>query len=138
MMRFVRYVMVQVVAYGLDMGGFLLLITYATMEPLPANVIGKVLAGLFAFVAHRSFTFGVSGTSGTRQQAIRYFTLLTLNIPLSTLLLGASLWLIPFAVAAKFVADVVLVLLTYWLSKRFIFLSGDASPPAIVEDKTRR
>lgn len=137
-MRFVRYVMVQLVAYGLDMGGFLLLITWLAMEPVTANIIGKVLAGLFAFVAHRSFTFGVAGTSGTRQQALRYFTLLALNIPLSTLLLSVLLWLIPFAVVAKFIADVVLVLLTYWLSKRFVFLNADASPPAIAEDQTRR
>jgi putative flippase GtrA len=137
-MRFVRYVMVQLVAYGLDMGGFLLLITWLAMEPVTANVIGKVLAGLFAFVAHRSFTFGVSGTSGTRQQALRYFTLLALNIPLSTLLLSVSLWLIPFAVVAKFIADIVLVLLTYWLSKRFIFLSGDAAAPSITEDQAER
>jgi putative flippase GtrA len=137
-MRFVRYVMVQVVAYGLDMGGFLLLISWMAMEPVTANIIGKVLAGLFAFVAHRTFTFGVTGTSGTRQQALRYFTLLALNIPLSTLMLSVSLWLVPFAVVAKLIADIVLVVLTYWLSKRFIFLNGDISQPAIAEDQTRR
>lgn len=137
-MRFMRYIMVQLVAYGLDMGGFLLLMTWLAMEPLAANVIGKILAGLFAFVAHRSFTFGVTGTSGTRRQALRYFTLLALNIPLSTLLLSVILWVISHAAAAKFIADIILVLLTYWLSKRFIFLGGDASQSTIAEDQTRR
>lgn len=32
-MRFLRYVMVQGAAYGIDMGGFLLLLTFSAMAP---------------------------------------------------------------------------------------------------------
>lgn len=137
-MRFTRYLLVQVVAYGLDMGGFVLLFTYFDVHPLLANVIGKVLAGLFAFVAHQSFTFGVAAAGGTRRRAVRYFTLLALNIPLSALILSAMLWVIPMTVVAKFAADAIGVLLTYWLSKRFVFLSGDTSAPAVVAGRGKQ
>lgn len=134
-MRFVRYLSVQVIAYGLDMGGFVLLFSYFGVNPLAANVVGKVLAGGFAFFAHRSFTFGVAGETGAAQQAARYFTLLALNVPLSALALSAMLWVIPTVVLAKFVADMICVFLTYWLSRRFVFRSGDASPPAAAEGR---
>jgi len=86
------------------------------------------VAGVFAFLAHRSFTFGIAGNGGARRQAVRYFTLLALNIPLSGLALSALLWIIPTVIIAKFAADVISVSLTYWLSKRFVFLSGEVPP----------
>ncbi|MDH1147169.1 GtrA family protein [Pseudomonas mosselii] len=124
-MRFFRYLLVQVLAYAVDLGGFALLVNGWGTNPLLANTIGKVLAGLFAFVAHRQFTFGVTTASSRSRQALRYFALLALNIPLSALILSALLWALPMPLVAKFIADVACVFLTYWLSKRFVFLGGD-------------
>ena len=134
-MQFVRYLLVQVLAYGLDMGGFVLLFTYFGIDPLVANVVGKVLAGLFAFVAHRNFTFGVVEASRRAQQVVRYFALLALNIPLSALVLGAMLWVMPMAVVAKLVADMICVFLTYWLSKHFVFLGGEVAETSVVNGR---
>lgn len=125
-MQFVRYVLVQVITYGVDMGGFILLFSCFGVGPLLANMVSKVLSGFLAFVVHRSFTFGVAEAGIKVQQAVRYFALLTLNIPLSAQVLGIMLWVIPMAVAAKLVADMICVFLTYWLSKRFVFLGSDA------------
>ncbi|WP_409298266.1 GtrA family protein [Pseudomonas sp. KCJK8993] len=128
-MRFVRYLVIQVLAYGLDMGGFVLLFSHYGIDPLMSNVASKILAALFAFFAHRSFTFGVVERAGSLQQAVRYFALLALNVPLSALVLSGLLWLIPLAVAAKFVSDVICVFFNYGLSKRYVFLStGEAQP----------
>ena len=126
-MRFVRYLLVQILAYALDMGGFVLLFTHFGIDPLVANMVSKMLAGGFAFAVHRSFTFGVLEASGKLQQGVRYFALLALNIPLSALVLSAMLWLIPMAVVAKFLSDVICVFLNYGLSKRFVFMAGDAA-----------
>lgn len=123
-MRFLRYVLIQGLAYGIDMGGFFLLLTHMAMAPLTANIISKVLAGVFAFFAHRSFTFEVAHEGGKMQQAVKYFVLLGLNIPLSSATLALVLWVIPYPVAAKFIADVIGIFITYWLSKRFVFLAG--------------
>jgi len=144
--EFLRYVLVQVVAYGLDMGSFLLLVGGA--GPLLANVIAKVLAGTFAFFAHRHITFRLiaepagqsqtgrvqSGPSQTGhnqpgRQAVRYAMLLAANIPLASLLLLAVLVLVPVPVIAKFIADVICVGLTYWLSRHLVFRAERPSKP---------
>lgn len=134
-MRFVRYLLVQALAYGLDMGGFVLLSAHFEIDPLVANIVGKVLAGLFAFVAHRSFTFCVAEAGVKAQQAVRYFTLLALNIPFSAVVLGAMLSVIPMVIVAKFVADAVCISLTFWASKRFVFLGRDAAEGNVVNDR---
>lgn len=136
-MRFVRYLLVQVFAYGLDMGLFILLLSHLGVQALVANVVGKVFAGLFAFAVHRCFTFGVARVRGAGLQAARYFALLALNIPLSALVLNFMLWVIPAAVLAKLVTDVSCVLITYWLSKRFVFLSDGMRASTSVESRSK-
>lgn len=121
-MTFVRYVAIQVLAYAIDMGVFLVVLKAALFTPIMANVLGKVAAGIFAFVAHRVFTFRVAERSSKKQQAIRYFLLLSLNIPLSSAVFSIMLAFISNPVAAKFIADVVCVVLTYGLSKHFVFV----------------
>lgn len=130
-MRFLRYLIVQVLAYGIDMGGFIFLSTYLHVHPLAANVASKILAGVVAFVAHRGFTFRLSGTDRKGEQAVRYFVLLGLNVPMSAAILWLMLHVIPHNVLAKFVTDVMCVFLTYWLSKKFVFL-GDSQPTSDV------
>lgn len=119
-MTFARYGLVQVVAYLIDMGGFLLLFRNGLAGALTANVVAKLAAGLFAFVAHRHFTFD-AGTDRAGSQALRYFLLLALNIPLSSAVLALLLLWIPEAAWAKFAADTLIVALTYWASKLLIF-----------------
>lgn len=121
-MQFARYLSVQVAAYAIDMGGFVLLSKYLYMPVLMANVIGKLCAGIFAFAVHRAFTFRLQGSDRTLRQAMTYFILLALNLPMSALILHGTLQIVVWPVVAKFISDVVCVLITYWLSKRFVFL----------------
>lgn len=120
-MTFLRYGLVQVFAYGIDFGGFLLLMSVGGMAPVTANLICKAAAGVFAFAAHRHFTFRVDRGGNSLKQGIRYFALLGLNIPLSTGLLVLLLRWVPYPAAAKFVADVLIVVFTYWVSKTLVF-----------------
>jgi putative flippase GtrA len=127
--RFIRYIFVQVVAYGFDMGGFLLMFSVLGMHPVVANLFGKMAAGVFAFFTHRSFTFRLSDEHRHHGQAVRYFVLLGINLPLSAGVLSLVLLVVKYPVAAKFIADVICVLLTYWLSKTYVFISH-RKPPA--------
>lgn len=120
-MTFVRYIAIQLLAYSIDMGAFLIALNIGVVGAVFANVIAKLAAGLFAFVAHRHFTFRVADGVAGRGQAIRYFVLLALNIPLASAILALLLMWLPEPVAAKFIADVICVGLTYLLSKNFIF-----------------
>ncbi|TKB26117.1 GtrA family protein [Desulfopila sp. IMCC35006] len=120
-MKFVRYIAVQVLAYGLDMGGFLIVFDYFGAGPIIANIVGKIVAGIFAFFVHRSFTFVVSREGRKTRQAAMYFLLLALNVPISSVVLSIVLMAITQPVFAKFIADVIFVIVTYWISKKFVF-----------------
>lgn len=126
MKSFFRYLLVQITAYGLDMGGFLLTLKLLGDWPLLANVFGKTIAGIFAFLAHRSFTFSAAPQTQACQQMVKYFLLLALNLPISSAVLSIMMLLVNPEVLAKFLADVICVLLTYWVSKKYIFSSSSA------------
>ena len=119
-MTFIRYGTIQILAYALDMGSFLLLISLFNDKAVLANIVGKVVAGVFAFFLHRHFTFQSTGSSG-KIQALRYFSLLAINIPAASVFLGIGLYFIEHPTAVKFASDVVCVFMTYWISKHFVF-----------------
>ena len=123
-MTFIRYGAIQVLAYALDMGTFLLFLALFTDQPVLANVLGKGVAGVFAFFLHRHFTFVASAGSG-KSQAIRYFSLLAINIPLASGLLGLGLLFVDHPTAVKFLSDVACVFFTYWISKLFVFHTSE-------------
>lgn len=127
-MKFVRYVAVQIVTYGLDFGLFLLLVVYVGWAAVTANVLAKVLAGVSAFLAHRYFTFAVARAGGQARQAVLYVALWSLNVPLATGLLALFLVLGAPAVIAKVVSDVICVGLNYWVSRKYIFTGVRDSP----------
>lgn len=125
-MTFLRYIAIQLLAYGIDMGMFLLILFIGTVGPVGANFMAKLLAGFFAFVSHRHFTFRVAEGVAARGQAIRYFVLLALNVPVASVILAFFLLWIPEPFVAKFIADVICVGLTFLLSKHFIFARPQA------------
>lgn len=127
-MTFVRYVAIQLLAYGIDMGMFLIFFKSGIAGPIEANILAKLAAGAFAFVAHRHFTFRVAESITLKGQAVRYFVLLALNIPVASAILALLLLWIAEPVAAKFIADVICVALTYLLSKHLIFTSQQQKP----------
>lgn len=120
MKTFVIYVLVQIIAYGLDFGLFWVLAGHAAVNPIIANVAGKALAGIFAFGAHKTLTFQASASGRTSQEALRYFVLLLVNIPLSSGLLTILLWFAPTYVA-KIAADVIGLGITFVLVRLTVF-----------------
>ena len=104
------------------MGAFLLALHIGLLTPVISNVISKIAAGIFAFILHRSFTFKSEEDSSKLNQAIRYFSLLLINIPLSSVILSFFLiWLADFPEIAKVISDVIYVAINYFLAKYFIF-----------------
>lgn len=120
-MTFARYVAVQIVAYGIDFGMFLVLIAMLGIGPIAANVAAKIAAGAFAFVAHRAFTFRVAGRQRVAGEAMRYALLLALNVPLASGLLAALLLVIRDPPLAKVLSDVISVGVTFLLTRHAVF-----------------
>jgi putative flippase GtrA len=127
---FARYVTIQLFAYSIDIGLFMIVLHIGLSGPLFANVLAKLAAGIFAFLAHRSFTFRVGEKPAIRQQAqaFRYFLLLALNVPIASAVLALVLAWVTEPVAAKFIADIACVALTYGISKHFIFNKKQGCP----------
>jgi putative flippase GtrA len=115
-----RYIAVQAVAYVLDMGGFILL-GAAGLGVVTANILAKLAAGSFAFVAHRHFTFGVDRRYDARGQLVKYAVLLAANVPLSSGLLVLLMRWVVSPVLAKLLADLLCVAITFLLSRHVVF-----------------
>jgi putative flippase GtrA len=120
-MTFLKYLLIQVFAYGIDMGTFLFLLHFDLAGPIIANIGSKLAAGSFAFVAHRRYTFNVAGSGFAGRQAVRYFIVLAANVPVASAMLVFILIWVPLPVVAKLLSDIVMVALSYVLSKKFIF-----------------
>lgn len=134
-MTFIRYILIQLIAYVVDIGIFLLAFKSGLFGPIISNVFGKVAAGLFAFVTHRNYTFYSNDSADSLNQAFRYFILLTLNVPLSSGILAIFLVFIEEAIISKVLADVVSVTLTFWLSKTFVFVKKQNLVNTTVDSK---
>lgn len=115
--------MIQLFAYLIDMGSFLVMLGFFILNPITANIMGKLAGGVFAFVAHRNITFKSNHKKDRTAQARRFFMLSMLNIPLSSIALMVLLYAVPYTVLAKFMADVSCVYLNYWINKTFVFVS---------------
>jgi putative flippase GtrA len=129
-----RYLLVQLVAYGLDFGCFIAILEATVAGPVAANVTAKILAGLFAFMAHRGYTFQVRAGGGIVSHALKYCVLLAFNVPISSTLLAGLLLVMKNAAAAKVLADAMSVGVTFLLTKHVVFArlrsTTDTSPRA--------
>ena len=129
-MTFARYVAVQLAAYAIDLGAFVLLFHAGVAGPITANVVAKIAAGVFAFAAHRHYTVRVAGTQRIGREALKYGVLLAANVPVASALLALLMLVIANATLAKIASDVICVGLTFFLTKHGVFGQGSR---AIIE-----
>lgn len=119
--RLTIYGSISAIAYGIDMGAFLLLINVADIGLVTSNVLGKMLSAVFSFSAHRRFTFPQVDKSKRLDQMMKYSLLVGLNIPIATAILALlNQWISPPALA-KFIADLLCVVLSYLQTKYLVF-----------------
>ncbi|HLX54930.1 MAG TPA: GtrA family protein [Aquella sp.] len=115
-----RYVVVGAVAYLIDFSSFVVTFKLGLSE-IGANIVGKVNGGIFGFFAHRHFTFKVK--HGLKiNQAIRYFAILAVYAPFSSLVLKLVMYIIHYSILAKFISDVICIILSYLLTKYIVFM----------------
>lgn len=125
-LTFGKYVGVQLVNYGIDLGLFLLFLDILGWPIWLAAFLSRTLSGIFTFISHKFFTFGARGTS-LKREAILYFSLLFGYAPVAAALVTyISQYLSP--VPAKLVADVISVVITYNLTRRLVFPAAKDKP----------
>lgn len=120
MITFVKYNLIQLLVYALDLVVFFLAANGLDWSLAASNVLAKSCAGTFAFVSHKYFTFGHRCVQSLWREVVSYAVLLALNIPLSTGVLYLLKNLIPVA-AAKVLSDVMCMGVNFFLSKHVVF-----------------
>ena len=85
----VRYLIVAVLAYVIDMGGYYVLLKMG-VDPIWANVAVKILAAICGFFMHRRFTYQIKEADGQMAHATKYFGLALLYTPISSVVLTRS------------------------------------------------
>jgi putative flippase GtrA len=117
---FLRYGLVAGVAYGIDFGGYLLLMSLG-YSPVLANALIKIVAAIFGFFAHRHFTYSIKERNDIGKHAVRYFGLALFYTPLSSLVLYCIMFVLPNPIYAKAASDISLFLLMFWITSKFSF-----------------
>lgn len=136
-MTFFKYVVIQVLAYIIDMTSFLLVLNLEITGAIGANIFSKLAAGSFAFWMHRSFTFNSVKTGMVGSQGAKYFFLLAIMVLIASMTLSLIFMWLPIPIVAKFISDIILVGLSYSLAKYFIFYTPVTnSDTAEVSEKT--
>lgn len=126
-----KYTIVGLIVYSMDMGGFVFLINSLDIPPVLANIVSKLIASIFGFLAHKKFTFKVEN-SNNKTLVFKSTILAVLNMYLSSFILYLLLIILNNPEVCKFIADISVFLLTYILNKYYIFkahkFKSDASP----------
>lgn len=121
-----RYLLVAGIAYSIDFGGFILLI-YLKYPPILSNIIVKIVAAIFGFYSHRYFTYSIKDKANIAHHAFRYFGLALIYVPVSSGALYICLIIISNPLLAKFITDVILFILMFFITSKFTFSNSRPS-----------
>lgn len=118
--KFLKYNVVQLLAYGLELSVFFFVLYLFPDNLLVSNVSAKGSAGVFAFFFHKTYTFKSNEKTNVKGEAVRYVLVLLGNTLLSTfLLLMLALYMPEWL--SKITADVVSVGITFVVTQRLVF-----------------
>ena len=121
-----RYLLVGGTLFAIDLFVWLFCVHILSWDMHLAQVLARTVGALAGFIGHKYISFRASGTDSLAIEGSGYLMVTVVNILISPIVLGAMVWLVPtdvlFGVVAKVLAEVVLVIWTYFLL-RWIFTS---------------
>jgi putative flippase GtrA len=118
--KFLRYNLVQIAAYGIELSTFFAVLWVFPVYLVLSNVVAKASAGCFAFFLHKYFTFKKFSNYEVGNQAGRYSLILVGNMFLGSLLLLLFVDVMP-GWGGKLLSDVMSVGVTFLLTHYFVF-----------------
>ena len=120
LIKFIRYNLVQIAAYALELLVFLLMMK-AWNHIISSNVVAKIMAAIFAFILHKHFTFNKSKTKKFFKEAFKYFAILPINILLGTFILVIISDLLTQQWLSKILSDIFGVGVSFLLVHYIVF-----------------
>lgn len=119
--KFFRYILVQVSAYVIDMGLFMVVVFLLPERLAIANFCGKVFAGVYAFIFHKYFTFKSVVGGGGKAEALRFILLNVFTFFMSTFFLLLFTPYIMDTFFSKLLADAICIGLTFLLANKLVY-----------------
>lgn len=117
-----RYCLVGGIVYLVDIGLFLFLLRYFSDSPYIVNIVAKVGGAITGFLLHRHFTFFGVQKNTLAGQGARYSTLLIFNILFANVIMySAVLWIHIDVEWAKIASDVIIISLSFLVSRLLVF-----------------
>ncbi len=115
----------QIVGVGIDYIFYILLLKFEILSPLYANAVCKCVGAMVTFNGHRRLTFPKialkKGASSTIIQAVKYSSMLPMNIAVSSILMTSIISAGITAVFAKLISDAITFILFFAFSKYLVF-----------------
>jgi putative flippase GtrA len=87
----------------------------------------KVLAAVCGFFMHRRFTYRIESREAIASHARKYFGLALAYTPASSVVLFLIMLVLPHPVYAKAISDVLLFVVTYWITTKLTFTKDAGS-----------
>jgi putative flippase GtrA len=119
-LNFLFFLVIQIFAYFAEWLVYFSLRSF--MGIVLANIIAKSAAVVFAFHGHRILTFKASAGNASIQ-LVKYLATFCLNAGIATTLLYKFQQHLP-EVIAKGLSDAILVIFSFWIARKFIFVSA--------------
>lgn len=118
-----KYLLVQIAVYLFEFAIFALGLAYLSSDSdiVLLNAAAKCVALLVAFFMHKYWTFEKGGSGAVFDELGRYLLLFAFNLALSSGLTWIFLVVDFWPQAAKILADTICVIVTYYLTKNYIF-----------------
>jgi putative flippase GtrA len=126
MSTLIRYIIIAGLVYVIDMGGYYYLIELG-QKPVISNIIVKVVAVICGFFMHRRFTYQIRGPAEALAHAKKYFGLAFIYTPISSMVLYLLMFIIPSPLYAKAGSDILLFILSFWVTTKFTFTKAALS-----------
>ncbi|TBO34534.1 GtrA family protein [Aquabacterium lacunae] len=116
-----RYFCVMLMGYAVDLLGFLFLFKVLGIDAVPSSAISKALSSICSYFAHAIFTFRGKPGAISHASAAKYFFVVAINVPLSSLMLYFIDLVIASGVVSKISSDILMLLVTYVQTKFMVF-----------------
>ena len=117
----IRYLFAGVLIYLIDMLSFVFAFYLLGINEIFANSFAKIFAGILGFFLHKKITFQVNTLESSTVQQYRYLLLLLLTSVSAIGLFRFILLVIEDLILAKLISDILIVILSFLISKRWVF-----------------
>ena len=118
----VRYVLVGLLIYAIDISVYALIVWFYPDYYIAANLLSRITSAVVGFFLHRNFTFSWDHEHGLSRQVVSYLLLLGFNLLLSSVALFFLVDVLDIAeIPGKLITDAMVIVVAFVASRLLVF-----------------